>query len=170
MRIRRAVIKMNGGRKPVAAITDRAKRYRANAEGFRPGPPKQCGFCGLKKNVGVCHINGNEDDGAPENLMWGCKSCNAIAAVLMKRAGVGKRTQQYNPAKMSKRAMMDAYGAAIKVMRGQFEGDIGKAIATIRGTPRDVRSAYTSRTWPTRRAIYGSSGRQQRLGFDDVPF
>jgi hypothetical protein len=146
-------------------ISDRAKRYRASAEGFRPSPPKQCGFCGSKKNVGVGHIDGNEDHGEPDNLMWTCKRCNTIQANLLKKAGLGKRVQQMNPKKGRDSGQMAEYAAAIKVMRGEFEGDAAAAMRTIRATPASVRSAYTRRTWPTRRAIYGPSGRQSDLPF-----
>lgn len=62
----------NTGRKPVSKLTDRAKRYRANSRGLRPPPPKQCGFCGSGRNVGVHHIEGDESDLDPQNLMWAC--------------------------------------------------------------------------------------------------
>lgn len=67
---------------------------------------------------------------------------------------------------------MDTYAAAIKVMRGEWEVDLAKAISTIRSTPREIRSAYTSRTWPVRKQIYGPSGRAQGslFGGSDVPF
>jgi hypothetical protein len=83
----------------------------------------------------------------------------------MRRARIGRLTHQFNPAKYSRKELMREYGNAIKVMRGDFEGDVGAAVATIRATPADVRSAYTSRTWPTRRALYGPSGRQSELPF-----
>lgn len=158
-----------GLRKPVHLITDRAKRYRAQAAENRPLDPKQCGYCGARRNVGVDHVNGRESDGTPMNLMWACKSCNGKKAAVLRRARIGTKTQQYNPAGRSRRELMKEYGAAIKVMRGEWDGDVSKAVATIRGTPREVRSAYTSRTWPVRRQIYGPAGRQGRL-FGDVPF
>lgn len=151
--------------KSVHEITDRAKRYRANLKGVRPDPPKQCGFCGSTKNVGVGHIDGNESHGDHENLMWTCKRCNAIQANLFKGAGLGKRTRQYNPRRARGGAQMAEYAAAIKVMRGEFDGDPAAAMRTIRATPAAVRSAYTRRTWPTRKAIYGPSGRQGALPF-----
>lgn len=161
----------NGPRKPIHVITDRAKRYRAQAPGVRPPDPKQCNYCGSRKNVGVDHVNGREDDGAPENLMWACKRCNAKKAALMKRAGLGRRVRQYNAGRKGTRTeLMREYGAAIKVMRGEWNGDVSKALATIRATPREIRSAYTSRTWPVRRQLYGPSGRQGRLFGDEVPF
>ena len=145
--------------KPAREITDRAKRYRAHAEGVRPGPPKQCGYCGSKKNVVPDHINGREEDLEPQNLMWLCKACNTSKGILFRNHGIGRLTEQFNPAKYSRKALMEEYGQAIKVMRGQFAGDIRKAVATIRATPADIRSAYTRRTWPTRRYLYGDSGR-----------
>lgn len=140
-------------------VTDRALRYRAHAPDVRPGPPKQCGFCGSKRNVVPHHISGREEDLEPENLMWACKACNTALGFLYKKHGLGRRTVQYNPSKGSRREQMEHYAAAIKVMRGQFEGDIGAAMDTIRSTPRDIRSAYTSKTWPVRRQMYGEAGR-----------
>jgi hypothetical protein len=163
--------------KPASQISDRAKRYRANRADVLPPPPKQCGFCGRRQNIGVHHVDGVEDHGEPDNLMWACKSCNTKIAIWMKRLGLGKLTRQMNAGKRSasgsKRAQMDTYAAAIKVMRGEWEGDLAKAIATIRATPRSIRSAYTSRTWPLRKQIYGPSGRGQGSlfgGGGDVPF
>ncbi len=145
--------------KPVSQITDRAKRYRANAEENRPANPKMCGYCGSRRNVGVDHIDGNESHGDTQNLMWACKSCNGTKTNIMRRARIGVLTEQYNPGRSSRTEQMRAYGNAIKVMRGEFDGDVSAALATIKGTPASVRSAYTSRTWATRKAIYGPSGR-----------
>ena len=86
-----------GGRKPVELLTDRAKRYRANSPDVRPGGRRACLFCGRAQNVGVHHLDGNESNGAPDNLAWGCKSCNAALAYAFKAHGLGKRTRQYNP-------------------------------------------------------------------------
>lgn len=163
-RKRRCSIVMNPIRKPVHLITDRAKRYRANSAENRPSGRKQCGYCGSVKNVGVDHVNGNEDDGAAKNLLFACKRCNGKKAALMKKAGIGRLTRQFNPSKRG-RASMQEYAGAIKVMRGVFDGDVSHAIATIRATPPSVRSAYTSRTWPIRRQMYGPSGRQSELPF-----
>jgi hypothetical protein len=167
MIVRRTHVKWNIGRKPVSAITDRAKRYRANADDVRPGPPKQCGFCGCRRSLGVHHISGNEDDGAADDLMWACKSCNAIVANVMKGARIGKRTRQFNPRGRggALKGEMAKYAAAIKVMRGEFAGDVPAAVRTIRETSPAIRSAYTARTWPIRRGRYGSSGRQTEIPF-----
>jgi hypothetical protein len=160
MKMRTRTIRMNGLLKPVSEITDRAKRYRAQRN--PPPPPKQCGFCGKRRTVEIAHVNGVEDDGEPENLMWTCRACNSTMAVILKNAGLGKRTRQYNPGRRPSQA---EYAAAIKVMRGLWPGDVSKAVATIRATPPSVRSAYTAKTWPTRRALYGTSGRQSEIPF-----
>lgn len=168
MKIRRTTIRFN--RKPVEQLTDRAKRYRAHKNA--PPGPKQCGFCGRRKNIDLHHIYGDEADDEPDNLMWACRPCNVKVSILMKRAGLGKPTNQFNAGRgrgLSRRDAMREYGNAIKVMRGDFEGDVSAAVATIRATPPELRRAYTSRTWPARRALYGPSGRQGKL-FGDVPF
>lgn len=94
-----------GGRKPADQVTDRALRYRANSEGCKPDGPLRCLWCGAKEaenatakrpGVEVAHIDGNESNTAPENLAWTCRSCNQKVAAVMKRAGVGRPTNQYN--------------------------------------------------------------------------
>ena len=186
MILRRTRVILNPHRKPVGAITDRAKRYRANQDDVRPGPPKQCGFCGKGPTSEVHHVDGNEDNSEPENLMWACRSCNTRVAFMMAAEGLGKRTRQYNgprfpgrdslrnwrlkplPARSNPAALkgeMAKYAAAIKVMRGEFPGDVAAAVRTIHDTSPSIRSAYTARTWPVRRGRYGSSGRQTEIPF-----
>jgi hypothetical protein len=153
--IRRTIVRIN--------LTDRAKRYRAQKS--ETLGRKQCGFCGSRRNVEVHHVNGDEDDGDDRNLMWACRKCNTKIGVLMKNAGVGRRTVQYNPSKGRGGSQLAKYGAAIKVMRGEFPGDVSAAVATIYSTPPSVRSAYTARTWKVRKQLYGPSGRQTEIPF-----
>jgi hypothetical protein len=77
-------------------VTDRALRYRAN----RCPPPGQkiCAFCGSHCNVEVGHLDGFEENTAPENLIWNCRACNTRLGVVFKHLGMGRRTRQYNPA------------------------------------------------------------------------
>jgi len=82
-------------RQPAKDITDRAKRYRANQD--IPDGPKLCGFCGATRDLGVAHIDGYEEHGESENLIWLCRSCNQKQSAVFKAAGLGRRTQQYNP-------------------------------------------------------------------------
>lgn len=168
MKVRSVRVVMNpaaGFLKPVGKISDRAKRYRANRPEVRPELPKRCNYCGSRKNVGVNHVNGREADNDPSNLDWACKSCNSIIGAKLKARGLGKRIDQMNPRAPRRSATLKEYGDAIKVMRGVFDGDVAKAVATIRATPRAVRSEYTSRSWGTRRDIYGPSGRQSEIPF-----
>lgn len=74
--------------------TDRALRYRA--QNLVTGP-KQCVLCGAKKNLDVMHLTGNESHGEPENLAYGCRSCNGKLAAAFKAIGAGRPTNQYNP-------------------------------------------------------------------------
>ena len=160
--VRRFALKSNAFRKPVSKITDRAKRYRANQLDVRPLGPKQCRYCESRRNVGVHHVDGNENNGTRRNLAWACKSCNGKIAAYHKKHGIGRRVQQYNPSKLSRKSQMEAYGNAIKVMRGDFEGDAGAAMDTINATPENIRSAYTSKSWAIRRQRYGPSGRANK--------
>lgn len=82
-------------RQPVEQITDRAKRYRANQD--IPDGPRVCAFCGAKEHLGVDHLDGYEEHGEPENLIWLCKSCNGKKAAVFQKAGLGRPTNQYNP-------------------------------------------------------------------------
>ena len=76
--------------------TDRAHRYRANAE--PPAGPKRCCFCGTKAGlIEIAHVDGHEENNAPENKAWTCRSCNVLTANTMRKAGIGRLTHQYNP-------------------------------------------------------------------------
>jgi len=88
---------MPAWRKPVHAITDRAKRYRANHPDVRPAGQKVCAHCGTRRNVGVGHRDGNESNLRPSNLEWICKRHNALEAIRLQRLGRGVKTRQYNP-------------------------------------------------------------------------
>lgn len=167
------VIKNPRYARAIADITDRAKRYRAQHPDVRPNGPRVCGFCRSRRNVVIHHKDGNEANLRPSNLMWACKSCNTELGLEFARKGRGVLTDQYNPRGRGGRGAtkreLDHYGALIKVMRGEFPGDQAAAHAEILATPAYVRSAYTAKSWPSRRAIYGPSGRQMSLDYD-VPF
>src|SRR5271166_5985385 len=82
-----------GGIKPAEQVTDRALRYRANSEECLPEGPRRCMWCGLSK-VEVAHIDGDETNTVEENLAWTCRSCNQRVAAVMRKAGVGRLTNQ----------------------------------------------------------------------------
>ena len=82
-------------RQPASQITDRAKRYRANSD--IGDMPAVCMFCASTKDLQVDHLDGYEEHGEPENLLWLCRSCNQLKSSVFKAAGLGRRTEQYNP-------------------------------------------------------------------------
>lgn len=81
--------------KSAEQITDRAKRYRANVDA--DGMPRVCMFCGSTRDLQVDHLDGFEEHGEPENLIILCRSCNQLKSSVFKAAGLGRRTEQYNP-------------------------------------------------------------------------
>lgn len=145
-----------GGRLPVQLITDRAKRYRANHPDCAPNGPKKCHFCGSGRNVVVHHVDGNEDNGAPANLEWACKSCNTRIGLAHKRAGKGRRTRQYNPKGAARPAISAGqYAWAVTQIcrkRDERKGecsrsndeDVLRAVQMIRDTPASLRRQYAA--------------------------
>lgn len=150
------VVVVNMGR-PATEITDRAKRYRAQN---KVRGPKQCVICGARRSPGkrpldVMHLNGDEADGGPENLAYGCRSCNARLGAAFKRIGAGVPTVQYNPAAGGAPTFQQYAWAVANHERGAF--DEGGAV--IHATPRHKRIEYAQRIAETKR---------QRRG--EVPF
>jgi hypothetical protein len=80
-------------------VTDRALRYRANAD--PPPGEKRCTFCGSVRNVEVGHVDGHAENTSAENLVWTCRRCNTQMGAVFKRAGIGRRTRQFNPGAQS---------------------------------------------------------------------
>lgn len=157
-----------GGRKPASEVTDRALRYRANSEECKPAAPKRCLWCGQSnlgisgnRTVEVAHIDGDETNTTPENLAWSCRSCNQKVAANMKRAGVGRRTKQFNP-KQRKRGITDyrEFQQALAITRGDEVGDVQRAVELIRATPMSRRSEFQKDIWAIRKERYGPSGRK----------
>ena len=83
-------------RKPVDEITDRAKRYRANAS--PPAGRRVCERCGSTRFLVIDHRDGDESNNRQSNKRWLCKSCNTQLGAEAARKGRGVRTRQYNPA------------------------------------------------------------------------
>ncbi len=76
--------------------TDRAKRYAANRT-IQDDKRAGCLYCGSHRNLGVDHISGDEADIDTRNLAWACKSCNTRKGAAFAKAGIGRKTHQYNP-------------------------------------------------------------------------
>ena len=163
-------------------LTDRAHRYRANAE--PPAGPKACLFCGSKTKVMVGHLNGRESDNTPDNLHWTCRSCNTLHANALKRARMGKRTAQFNPSKSGGASNVGEWMQAVGAIRpraqykGKPSGPIGSsdrnaslastmkvsdAVAMIRATPQHKRQEFAAKMGRHK------SGRRGG-GSSDVPF
>lgn len=126
--------------KPIHAITDRAKRYRANRNA--PPGPRRCNLCASRKNVDIDHITGDESDESPDNLMYLCRSCNTRKAVIQKRNRIGIRTRQYNPQRPPTFCQFRNAGL---VLVGDQPGDPAEATQLVRATPPKLRSEYGSR-------------------------
>jgi len=135
--------------KPVELITDRAKRYRAT----RNPPPgaKQCAYCGSKENVEVEHIDGNESNSEPHNLLWACRSCNTTKGAYFAKHGHGIRTRQYNPSADGAKSLAQWVKAVMRVKGYGDEMTLKQAVAMIHATPASKRSEYARSIWSTRR-------------------
>jgi hypothetical protein len=151
-----------GTRRATADVTDRALRYRANA--CPPPGPRICALCGSTRNVEVGHVNGHEEDDAPENLIWTCRSCNVLCGNTLRHAGLGRRTRQYNPAGGAQ--SLAQWVTAVLSMKGESDAmNVSDAVEMIRATPSERRSKFAKEIWSNRRHRYGSTGRS-----DSVPF
>lgn len=138
----------NPKKKSAREITDRAARYRANVN--MPRVEKRCGFCGSKKNIDVCHVDGHEKNNKPSNLMYGCRSCNVKAANTMRRAGLGTITRQYNPSEGAQ--TLAQWVTAVLSMKGESDQMTpGQAVDIIRATPHSRRSTFARQIWQRRR-------------------
>lgn len=119
--------------RPAEQITDRAKRYRANVDA--EGMPRVCMFCGATKDLQVDHLDGYEEHGEPENLIILCRSCNQLKSSVFKAAGLGRRTEQYNPflglfgegGLLGGRTTHTHTGAAVKVARAEGKRERAEA-------------------------------------------
>lgn len=140
---------MNPRRKHVSQITDRAKRYRGNVN--MPRGEKRCAACGRKPNrIDVMHVDGHEKNNAPENLMYGCRSCNVKMANTLRRAGMGTKTRQFNPSAGAQ--TLAQWVTAVMSMKGESDQiPLGEAIDIIRATPAGRRSSFAKQIWQRRR-------------------
>lgn len=140
------------GLRSIELITDRAKRYRA-AKNPPPGP-RQCHYCGARRNVEVEHVDGFEEHTEPRNLTWACRACNTIKGVVFRNAGLGRRTRQWNPGKETKGARnLGQWLNAVMAIRGEGGTmSIPEAVAMIHATPHSKRSEFAGEIWSRRRA------------------
>ena len=143
-------------------MTDRALRYRANAH--PPLGAKICCFCGSRSDIQIAHIDGEEAHNEPANLAWSCRSCNGRMAHTFKRAGIGRRTRQFNPS-TSGAANLAQWLTAVTSMKGQNNAmSVSDAVAIIHATPPARRSEFARQIWALRRE------RGTDRPSDEVPF
>ncbi len=160
-------------------LTDRAQRYRANAE--PPEGPKRCFMCASKSKIMVGHLDGHESHNEPENLVWTCRSCNTLHANALKRARMGKRTAQFNPTKSGGAYNVGEWAQAVGAIRPRAQGKYGKgpvgssdrnkditsdmsvsdAVAMIRATPQHKRQQFAEAL---------GKHKAGRRGASDIPF
>jgi hypothetical protein len=79
------------------------------------------------------------------NLRWLCKRCNTRLGLAMARAGIGRRTRQFNP---GARNLAEYTEAAMEHTRGAH--DAGGAV--IHETPKERRQEFAAKIWRLRRA------------------
>ncbi|MCC7497336.1 MAG: hypothetical protein IT160_07150 [Bryobacterales bacterium] len=167
-----------GQLRPAYLITDRAKRYRAQANIERTR--KLCIYCGAPAGRGrrldVEHIDGDESNSNPNNLAFSCRPCNVRKANVLHSAGIGKKTAQYNPRKAGARSLGEWIMAVSTIQRrdkrtgrllppDQWKAPmmpLPDAIAMVRATPPERRSEFSSML-RAKRSV-------RRRSRDDVPF
>lgn len=104
--------------------------------------PKRCVICnGKPARVDVTHLDGDESNGEPKNLAYGCRSCNAKLAYAFKNMGPGVPTRQYNPAKKG----VPTYAQYLWGVTHHSRGAHDEGGAIIRATPRSKRIEYAGR-------------------------
>jgi hypothetical protein len=114
----------------------------------------------------VHHLDGVESHLDSHNLIRTCRSCNQLADRILKAAGWGTKTRQYNPAGKGARSL-GAWMAAVMTVTGQApQMDLREAIDLIHNTPPSERSAFASEIWRRRRA----RGTDRWTEGEEVPF
>jgi hypothetical protein len=54
-------------------------------------------FCGARgRTIEVGHLDGREENNRAPNKVWTCRACETKIGLVMARAGLGRRTRQYN--------------------------------------------------------------------------
>jgi hypothetical protein len=88
-----------------------------------------------------------------------------LCANTLRRAGIGRRTRQYNPVDSTGAKTMGQWLAAVQSMKGASDQmPVSDAIAMIHATPPEKRSAFAREIWRLRRA----HGTDRSAG--EVPF
>jgi HNH endonuclease len=99
----------------------------------------------------VHHVDGDEQNNEPSNLAWACRSCNTIIGAAMKRAGLGRRTRQFNPSAQGARTLSQWVTAVLSVKGQSSAMEPAAAVEMIHATPPARRSAFAEEIWRIRR-------------------
>jgi len=106
--------------------------------------------------VEVHHLDGDESNTDPENLLWACRSCNVRVGLVLRVAGIGRLTRQFNPTAGAQ--SLGQWITAVQGMRGESNMDPASAIAMVHATPAARRSAFAVEIWRRRRRKFGLRG------------
>jgi hypothetical protein len=89
-------------------------------------------------------VDGHEANGAARNLIWTCRACNVRCAHTLKRAGLGRRTHQYNPGKSDGAERLGQWMNAVMSIKGDSGGtmDVSDAVSMIHATSPEQRSRF----------------------------
>ncbi len=116
--------------------------------------------CGSTRHVELGHLDGHEENSAPENLIWNCRACNTFLGVVFKHLGMGRRTRQFNPGEGAK--SHGQWLTAVMSMKGESDAmTVPAAVLMIRATPPAKRSEFGKEIWRIR---------QKRKTDQHVPF
>ena len=118
----------------------------------------------LKRNVEVGHIDGHEENTGRANLIWTCRWCNVRCGNTLRRAGLGRKTRQYNPTDGSGGAEnLGQWMNAVMSMKGDPGGNmaVGETVAMIHATSTDKRSEFARKIWSVRKRRHGTRGRDE---------
>ncbi|MGH9533812.1 MAG: HNH endonuclease [Terriglobales bacterium] len=139
-------------------MTDRALRFRARRT-IRFGWAA-CHWCGATADLMPHHLDGHEENNTPANLLLVCRSCNVRAGNTLRKAGLGRKTRQYNPfyvitnpAEKGAEGLAEWIEAA-RVATGQIHParmPLEQAIRTVQATPPARRTRFAREIWALRR-------------------
>ena len=97
-------------------------------------------------------MNGEERDTDTVNLVWACRRCNTLIGTVVNRAGLGRRTHQYNPDSQGARTLAQWF-TAVLALHGDSGGmSLDDAISLVRATPPEQRSQFAREIWRRRRS------------------
>lgn len=133
-----------------------------------PPGERRCCLCGATRTVEVGHVDGDERNTARHNLVWTCRSCNVLSANTLRRAGLGRKTRQYNPGSARNpegAKTLAQWLTAVQSMKGaSSEMPVEAAVAMIHATPAERRSRFAKEIWRKRRA-HGTDRRGESVPF-----